>query len=211
MRVVNVFNPKHATIVSNDDSRGKIDPFLEFDAKEDGLHTVRIYDHLRGGGPTYGYRIEVTTPTPSVDLVLKELRRDESQVVCVPIGGSGAMVVTGQRNRYNGEVNLTLDGLPKGVTATTFPMPPGRPEVPVLLTAAADATHNASLYTITAKGDAKNPLVGGSLSQTHKLVSRPKSSLDVGIQNRTGGNGGHRSGSIYRRSRPAENADRSKR
>ena len=168
--VINVFNPKHATLVSNDDSRGRIDPYLEFDAKEDGKHTVRIYDHLRSGSPMHAYRIEVTTPQPGVNVVLKELRRYEAQPVAVPIGGSAAMVVTAQRDRYNGEVNLNLDGLPAGVTATTFPMPPGRPEVPVLLTAAADATHNASLYTITAKGDAKNPLIGGTLSQTHRLV-----------------------------------------
>ena len=168
--VINIFNPKHATLTSSDDSRGKIDPFLEFDAKEDGKHTVRIYDHLRSGGPTHAYRIEVSIPSPGVNLTLKELRRDEAQVVAVPIGGSVGMVVSAARNRYNGEVNLSLENLPAGVTATTFPMPPGRPEVPVLLTAAADATHNASLFTVYAKGDEKNPLIGGKLSQTHKMV-----------------------------------------
>jgi hypothetical protein len=168
--VLNVFNPKAATLASSDDSRGMIDPYLEFDAKEDGKHTVRVYDHLRGGGPTHAYRIEVTIPTPGVDLTLKELRRDEAQVVSVPIGGSTAMVVSAQRNRYNGVVNLSVDGLPDGVTATTFPMPAGRPEAPVLLTAAADAKHNASLFTVFAKGDEKNPLIGGKLSQRHKLA-----------------------------------------
>lgn len=168
--VLNVFNPKHATLTSSDDSRGRIDPYLEFDAKEDGNHTVRIYDHLRGGGPTYAYRIEVSIPSPAVNLTLKELRRDEAEMISVPIGGTTAMVVSATRDRYNGVVNLTLDGLPEGVTATTFPMPAGRPEVPVLLTAAADAKHSASLYTIYAKGDDKNPLVGGKLSQHHKLV-----------------------------------------
>ena len=168
--VANVFGPNNATIVSSDDSRGRIDPFLEFDAKEDGRHTVRIYDHLRGGGATHNYRIEVTIPTPAVNLTLKELRRDEAQVVSVPIGGRAAMMVTAGRDRYNGVVNLSLDGLPEGVTATTFPVPAGRPEVPVVFTASADAKHDASLYTIFAKGDDKNPLVGGKLSQTHKLV-----------------------------------------
>jgi hypothetical protein len=168
--VLNVFDPKHATLTSSDDSRGLIDPYLEFDAKVDGNHTVRIYDHLRSGGPTHAYRIEVTTPTPGVDLTLKELRRDEASVVSVPIGGSTAMVVSAKRDRYNGVVNLSLEGLPEGVTATTFPMPAGRPEVPVVLSAAADAKHNASLFTVLAKGDEKNPLVGGKLTQQHKLV-----------------------------------------
>ncbi|TWU05984.1 hypothetical protein Pla52n_17000 [Stieleria varia] len=168
--VLNVFDPKGATLVSSDDSRGKIDPFLDFTAKEDGLHSVRIYDHLRGGSPEHCYRIEVTTPQPSVSLTLSELRRDEAQVVSVPIGGQTAMMVAVGRDQYNGEVSLSLDGLPAGVTATTFPVPAGRPEVPVLLTAAADAKHSASLYTINAKGDDKSPTVFGTLSQTHKLV-----------------------------------------
>ncbi len=168
--VINIFDPAAKTLASSDDSRGKMDAFLEFDAKVDGNHTVRIYDHLRKGGPTFCYRIEVTKPEPGVALTLKELRRSEAQVVSVPVGGSAAMVMTATRDRYNGEVNLNLEGLPAGVTATTFPMPAGRPEVPVLLTAAADAKHNASLYTAYAKGDAKNPLIGGKLKQTHNLI-----------------------------------------
>ena len=168
--VINVYNPKAATLVSGDDSGGKIDPAVEFTAAEDGKHTVRIYDHLRGGSRLHQYRIEVTMPQPHVKLTLKQLRRNETERTAVPVGGSMAIVVTAARDRYNGEVNLSLDGLPEGVTATTFPMPPGRPEVPVLLTAAADAKHNASLYSMTAKGDEKSPLVGGRLSQTHNLV-----------------------------------------
>ena len=168
--VLNVFAPNHSTLVSSDDSRGKVDPYLDFTAKEDGLHSVRIYDHLRGGSAAHNYRIEITTPPPSVSLTLKELRRDEAQVVNVPIGGQTAMMVTVGRDRYNGEVNLELANLPSGVTATTFPVPAGRPEVPVLLTAAADAKHNGALYSITAKGDDKNPSLFGQLSQTHKMV-----------------------------------------
>ncbi|MCC9601609.1 pre-peptidase C-terminal domain-containing protein [Stieleria sp. JC731] len=168
--VINVFAPNNSTLVSSDDSRGRIDPFLEFDAKEDGPHKVRIYDHLRGGGPTYNYRIEVSTPTPSVNLTLKELRRDEAQVVAVPIGGRSAMMVSVNRDRYGGVVNLNVDGLPAGVTAQAFPIPNGRPEAPVVFTAAADANYNASLYTVYGKGDENNPLVGGKLSQSHNMV-----------------------------------------
>lgn len=168
--VINVFAPNHSTLVSSDDSRGKIDPFLTFTAKEDGKHSVRIYDHLKGGSPAHNYRIEISTPLPGVALTLKELRRDEAQTAFVPIGGQTAIMVTAARDRYNGEVNLDLSGLPEGVTATTFPMPPGRPEVPVLLTAAADAKHNASLFSVNAKGDDKSPTVFGTLRQTHKMV-----------------------------------------
>ena len=167
---VNVFGPDNKTIQSGDDARGKMDPTIEFTAKADGKHTIRIYDQLRGGSPAHQYRIEVTTPTPTFDLTLKELRRVETHVVSVPQGGSIGMVVTAARRGYNGEINLDLDGLPEGVTATTYPMPAGRTEVPVLLTAAPAAKHDASLFAVRGKGDEKNFHVTGHFSQLHHLV-----------------------------------------
>ncbi|WP_145422245.1 PPC domain-containing protein [Planctomycetes bacterium K23_9] len=166
----NVFGPDNKTIASSDDSRGKVDPFMEFTAKADGKHTVRVYDQLRGGSPIHNYRIEVTMPDPTFALTLKELRRDEAQVVSVPAGGSIAMVVTSARSVYNGEIQMELAGLPEGVAATTFPIPPGRNEIPVVLTASKDAKQTASLFAVAGHGDEKNFNVMGRLSQTHKLV-----------------------------------------
>ncbi|NND96959.1 MAG: serine protease [Pirellulaceae bacterium] len=166
----NVFGPDNKTISSSDDSRGKIDPFIEFTAKADGKHTIRLYDQLRGGSPAHNYRIEVTMPEPGFGLTLKELRRYESQVVSVPAGGDIAMMVTAARSGYNGEIRLDLDGLPEGVTATPFAIPPGRAEIPVLLTATADAKHGGSLFSVNGRGDDKNFNVMGKLSQNHNLV-----------------------------------------
>tara|TARA_R110002049_G_scaffold2750_2_gene21575 strand:+ start:396662 stop:399112 length:2451 start_codon:yes stop_codon:yes gene_type:complete len=167
---VNVFGPDNKTIQSGDDAGGKLDPTLEFTAKADGPHTVRIYDQLRGGSPAHQYRIEVTSPQPTFNLTLKELRRVETHVVPVPSGGSIGMVVTAARRGYSGEIRLDLEGLPKGVTATTFPMPAGRSEIPVLLTAAKGAEHDASLFKVNGRGDDKNFHVVGSFSQLHHLV-----------------------------------------
>ena len=167
---VHVFGPDNKSLVSNDDNAGAPDPYSEFDIKADGKHTVRIYDQLRGGSAQHTYRIEVTMPVPNIELTLKQLRRDEAQVVSVPVGGQTALMVTAKRNRYNGEIRMELDGLPEGVTATPFPIPSGRGEIPVLLTAAPDAKHNASLFTINARGDEKNFNVMGTLSQRHSLV-----------------------------------------
>ena len=168
--VMNVFGPDNKTIVSSDDVAGRLDPSLEFTAPADGLHTLRIYDHLRGGSPIHHYRMEVTTADPTFDISLKELRRDEAHVITVPIGGNAATVLLAVRKDFNDEINFELTDLPPGVTATTYPMPKGRSEIPVLLTAAADATHAASTFEIFGKGDGKNFSVMGQLSQTHKLV-----------------------------------------
>lgn len=167
---MNVFGPDHKTIASSDDSGGRTDPFIEFTAPADGKHTIRIYDHLRSGSSLHHYRIEVSAAEPTFDLTLKELRRDEAQVVSVPAGGQTAMVVTATRKGYNGEIRMELDGLPDGVTATPYPIPPGRGEIPVLLSAATDAPISASLFTVLGRGDDKNFGVMGNLSQSHKLV-----------------------------------------
>lgn len=168
--VLNVFGPDHSTIQSSDDARGETDPYLEFTAKTDGLHSVRIYDHLRGGSPVHTYRIEMHRAEAGFDLKLKQLRRDEAMVVNVPIGGIGAMMLRAERQGYNGDINVDLQGLPEGVTATTYPVPSGRTEIPILLTAAAEADHAGSLFDIRGKGDEKNAETTGELRQTHKLV-----------------------------------------
>ncbi len=167
--VLNVFGPDGKTIQSGDDVSGTMDPMIEFAAPADGKHVVRIYDHLRGGGPIYDYRIEVTAMSPTVTLSLKELRRDEAFVTKVPQGGSGALVALSARGDYGGKFNVNLDGLPPGVTATAYPMPDGRNEIPVLFTATADAPHAASLMTLTAAGE--TPLTFASVfNQKHALV-----------------------------------------
>lgn len=168
--VVNVFGPDNSTLQSGDDSGGSTDPYFEFTTKEEGTHTVRIYDHLRGGSPVHQYRIEVTESEPEFDITLKELRRDEAMVAPVPAGGALGIVLQTSRSGYNGEIEFAVDGLPEGVTAKTFPMPSGRNEIPVLLTAAADAEPAAGLFMITGQGDDKNFAVSGRLEQEHKLV-----------------------------------------
>ena len=168
--VLNVFGPDNRTLQSADDVGGSTDPSLEFTAKEEGTHTIRIYDHLRGGSDIHHYRIEVTEHQPEFALTLKELRRDEAMVAEVPAGGAVGMVVQSARSGYNGEIHLELDGLPEGVTATTFPLPAGRNEIPVLLTAVKDAQPSAALFEILGSGDEKNFAVSGRLQQQHKLV-----------------------------------------
>lgn len=168
--VLNVFAPDGKTLSSSDDIGTNMDPYVEFTAPADGKHSVRIYDHLRGGSAIHHYRIEVTPAVSEFDLSLAELRRYYPQVVSVPIGGQTAFMVNATRRGYNGEIFMELDGLPENVVAQTFPMPAGRGEIPVLLTAKPEATHAASLFDIRGKGDEKNATVTGQLKQTHQLV-----------------------------------------
>lgn len=168
--VMNVFGPDNKTISSSDDVGTSKDPSFEFTAKADGIHTIRIYDQLRGGSGIHQYRIDVDVADPTFKVTLKELRRDESAVASVPAGGHGAVMALASRKGYGGEIAMKLDGLPDGVQATTFPIPSGRGEIPVLFTAAKDAAHTAALFQVQGAGTLKDDKVTGTFGQTHKLV-----------------------------------------
>ena len=167
--VLNVRGPDGKTIKNADDVGGKLDGFVTFKASVAGLHSVKIYDHLRGGGPLHNYLIEVTYQQPGFNLDFKELRRDEAMVVPVPVGGHNAMVVRATRDGFNEEIQFQVDGLPEGVTAQTFPMPKGRVEIPIVLSAKTDATILGTLFSIEGTGKIGDREVRGKLRQYHKI------------------------------------------
>lgn len=168
--VMNVFDGDGKTITSSDDSGGKPDGLFDFTAASDSRHTIRIYDHLRGGSPLHNYLIEVSHIQPSYQIDLKELRQDEAMVVPVPIGGHGAMVVQVKRDQYNEAIELALEGLPAGVTAQTFPIPAGRVEIPVVLAAAPDAALGGSFFNVRGTGKLGDGELTSDLEQYHKIV-----------------------------------------
>lgn len=168
--VVNVYNPAFGGLAGNDDQGRNPDSYVEFTAAEEGLHTVRITDSLQRGGPTFAYRIEVSTPSPKLTLARRELYRDEPHGLVVPRGGSMAMMITANRQNFGGELVLEIPDLPPGIEAMTFPMPADRAEIPVVLSAAADATGTSSLVPLRGKTtDAQLALTGG-LAIRHPLV-----------------------------------------
>lgn len=161
--VLNVYGPDFKGIGGNDDANRQPDSFLEFTAAEAGPHTVRITDRLSRGGAAYAYRIEVTKADPRLTLNRREIYRDEPHGISVPQGGSMAVMITATRENFGSELHLELGDLPAGITAQLFPMIESRAEVPVILSAAADAPHASTLTAITAKSPKPElaDLIGG--------------------------------------------------
>jgi len=168
--VVNVYGPKNNGIGGNDDAEGRPDSFFEFTAAEDGLHKVRITDSLQRGGPAFAYRIEAVLAKPMLSLDRKEMDRDEALGIAVPRGGAMAMMVTAKRQNFGGELKLDLFDLPAGITATTFPMRADQSEIPVVLSAAADAPDGASLVGLKGSHTDPNAPVVGDLKLRHRLM-----------------------------------------
>ena len=94
------------------ESRTAGDPYLRFVVPAD-LHevTVSVEDLAERGGPGFGYRLltraapheyEVTVNVPYVN---------------IPAGGTVAVPVSVERRGYNGPVQVTIPGLPKGLRA----------------------------------------------------------------------------------------------
>lgn len=168
--VIHVFGPDHRSIQSSDDVGGSPDGSLDFRASADGVHTVRVMDHLRSGSPLHVYAVQVQLREPSFDLELNELRRYETTVVAVPAGGYNAVVVRARRDRFGEDIDLDVTGLPSGVSALTFPIPKGRSDMPLLLHAKPNTEPVAALFDIKGTGKAGDRVLNGDLTQRHKLV-----------------------------------------
>jgi hypothetical protein len=82
-------------------------------APADGRYLVEVRDvHLRGG-PQYPYYLEITRAQPRFELYLDT---DKTQIG--PGGAAAIFVRIERKNGFTGEVQLAIDGLPHGVTAS---------------------------------------------------------------------------------------------
>ena len=167
--VLSVIGPDKKGVKSSDDSSGRLDPSLEFTAAADGVYRIVLRDHLRGGSPRHNYAIAVTERKPTLSIEAKELDRDRAATLAVPAGGHHAMVIRATRFLFNDPVALALEGLPQGVTATTWPLPPSWGEIPVLLSADPQTPLSGQMIGVTASVADKAEL-NTSLTQHHKLV-----------------------------------------
>lgn len=167
--VTDIYDPNFNRVGGNDDSGGP-DAYAEFTAQADGMYVVSIRDHLQTGGPSYAYRLEVEVAQPELKFTLPEERQDTPLTIEVPRGTQVAFMVNAERREFGGELDLMFEGLPPGVTATTFKMPADRPTIPVILTATADAALSSALVNITGKPTSGQPDIKGVFYQRHKLV-----------------------------------------
>jgi hypothetical protein len=149
-------------LASSDDTRvGKrnvADSSLDnWTAPADGRYVVEVRDvHLRGG-PQYPYFLEVKSSQPQFALYLDT---DKTQV---GPGGSAAIFVRIERkNGFQGEVQLAIDGLPYGVTASCGRILPAKGQDGcIVLEADHDAPPHVSRVIIT--GRAAHPLADGQV------------------------------------------------
>lgn len=165
--VINIYNATGGRVGGNDDSGG-LDSSLNYKIPADGVYHVGIYDHLRGGGPGFSYRLEASFVQPQLTLTLPDRRRYEATQINVPQGNRSAVMLNASRSGVAGAIDLEALNLPPGVTATPIQMPANQSTVPFLLTAAADAPLEGRLVNVVGR-IAENPIVG-KFTQRHQLL-----------------------------------------
>lgn len=136
--VLYVCNKDGGGIASNDDSRGP-DSYIRWQCPADGEYSILVHDHLRGGGPSYTYRVEMQPVVAKTFAGTVEFQRYVSPQLVVPQGGGVGVQVNVTRQDFGGPASFKSDDLPAGVSIECPATWRGGAVMPVVLYAAADA------------------------------------------------------------------------
>lgn len=170
--VLNVGARNGGAIAGNDDSAGP-DSYIRFTAPNDGEYVVWIFDQLKKGGADYTYRIEVSPVAAKLNLSLpnEAMNRGTGTIaVAVPKGNRQAVIVNAGRADFGGDLTISAQGLPPGVTFEADTMAASIGTYPVLLSAAAEAAPAGSLAMLEGKPVDPKLTVPSEFSQTVELV-----------------------------------------
>jgi hypothetical protein len=155
VRALALGSPLHAVLAVTDASGkelaradapapGKLDPVLRFTAPADGLYCLRVANLFPSrGGPAYTYRLHAQLEAnPDFRLRLAE------NVLTLNRGGQAKLKVLADRTAAPGPMQLAIEGLPPGVTASKSQIGAGQVAVDVMLKADASAKIDIAHLTI---------------------------------------------------------------
>lgn len=166
--IIRILNKEGKALGENDDlklyKRGFSDSWLEsWTAPADGDYYVEIRDlHLRGG-EDFIYLLEITRTEPYFELYL-----DTAKTQIAPGGWGVLFANVVRKNGFTGGIDLHVDGLPEGVTASVGRVLPGKPTAGCIVFHA-PADIEPEMWNIHVWGTATMPM--GEEQQPLELVS----------------------------------------
>jgi hypothetical protein len=172
--VLLLMNSKGGGLIANDDSGGP-DSYFRYQAPADDDYILRVDDHLKKGGPTYVYRIEITPVKPTMSLSIPKvaLYSQDRQTVAVPRGNRFAVLMNVARADFGGELVMGADKLPQGMTASAENMMPYLDTIPMVFEAAADAPAAGNMAIPFAKHVDPKQTISSRFNQMLELVYGP--------------------------------------
>ncbi|MDB6076297.1 MAG: putative subtilase-type serine protease precursor [Akkermansiaceae bacterium] len=166
--VLSIRDAKGKGLANNDDQGGP-DSVLQWTATEEGEYLAVVRDQLKNGGPDFCYRLEILHRDPVITANLPVVERNNSQkwkVFDVPRGNRYAAVVNVTRENIGGNLTLTAEALPPGVTMDAPVIDKTVTNVPVVFEATTDAPAGGLLCPFKVHSTGDGPAVTGALIDT---------------------------------------------
>lgn len=151
--ILTIYNDKGAQLALNDDS-GNPDSYLRWKAPADGEFIIHVRDQLFRGGPTFVYRVEVTSIQPKLTAWLPEMTINQNQdrrAMVVPKGNRYASLLRIKRADIGGEVKVEPTDLPAGIQVSAPMIDKAVDTIPLVFEAAADAEPTAKAFDVVAR------------------------------------------------------------
>jgi hypothetical protein len=170
--VIEVLDAAGKSLAANDDSAGA-DSSLKFTANETTNYFVRVRDTLHESGRDFAYRVEITTPQPSLAIKIPEVSRNDTQsrqFITVPRGNRFATLISAKRANFGGDLNFNITDLPTGVTMLAERMFQNIDSISLVFEAASDAPIAGKLLDLTAIGTNGGNSIVGNFRQDVELV-----------------------------------------
>lgn len=137
--MLRIYNAGGSQVAAVDDT-GAAEGVLNFTFPADGRYTLAVHDLNHRGGAAFAYRIAVAPFQPGFQLAAT------ADAINVPAGGGiAAVLVNATRLDYNGPIELSLAGLPPGLTSLPTRIGPGMALAVLTVQSAPEAT--AALLT----------------------------------------------------------------
>jgi hypothetical protein len=151
-------DPAGKTVLSEDDEQASRDPRAFWTCPADGTYTVVLRDIGSRGGPAHFYRLHAAVATPQLRVIAREA------AFVVKPGAKLDLPVTVFQAYQPGEISLSVEGLPAGVTAEVVkvnasPNRENQQQTKLVLTAAADAKPGYAAVRVIATTAGDRPLI----------------------------------------------------
>jgi hypothetical protein len=177
--MVEILDPTGKSLAANDDTVG-VDPSVKFTPTETTNYFAHVRDVLRGGGPDFTFRVEITPVEPQLSVRIPEVARNDTQsrqFISVPRGNRFATLISARRVNFSGDLAFAIEGLPQGVQFQKEPMLGSIDSMPLVFEAAPDAPIAGKLIDLTATGTNAGRAVVGTFSQEAELVPGPNNTV----------------------------------
>src|SRR5262249_41845142 len=136
---------------------------IDWTAPADGDYLLQVSDLNSRGGDTYVYHLTAALAKPDF-----RLQCDDDKAMVGPGGGYAIYVIATRRNGFAGDIQLSVEGLPAGVTATADRIPAGMSQACIIFRGAPDAPIGAA--NIQVVGTATVDLPGGAKEKVRRVT-----------------------------------------